>query len=376
MYLNNYLTRFYKKLLFLFFVNIFILSLPNIQASTENNSEKKGFDAGNTIMEHVVDAYEWHIMTIGNKHISIPLPIILIENNTLYIFSSSHFHHGEESYQRFVLHKENGAIKNRIYKLDESGNIDYKASIIDLSITKNVLSLFIGIFFLLWIILSAARNYKKNGFGSPKGAARIIEPLFLFVRDDIIKPSIGPKYEKYLPYLLTLFFFILFNNMFGLIPFFPGGANLTGNITVTLVLALITFIITNVSGNKHYWKDIFNSPGIPWWLKFPIPLMPVVELIGVFTKPIVLMIRLFANITAGHIIALGFISLIFILGETNMAAGYGISVASVLFYVFMGLLELLVAFIQAYVFTLLTSIYIGMAIEEHHSKEHSITESH
>ncbi len=376
MYINNCLIRFYRKLPFLVLVCLLVFSVPNLQASKENSHSKKSFDAGSTIMEHVVDAHEWHIMNLGKKHISVPLPIILVYDNTLYMFSSSRFHHGEQSYRGFILGHKKGGIKDEVLKIDAKGEIDSKASIIDLSITKNVLSLFIGIFFLLWFLLSAARSYKKNGYGAPKGAARIVEPLFLFVRDDIIKPSIGPKYEKYLPYLLTLFFFILFNNIFGLIPFFPGGANLTGNISVTFVLAFITFIITNVSGNKTYWKHIFNAPGIPWWLKIPIPLMPVVELVGVFTKPIVLMIRLFANITAGHIIALGFISLIFILGETNLVAGYGVSVASVLFYVFMGCLELLVAFIQAYVFTLLTSIYIGMAIEEHHHEEHNMVETH
>ena len=358
----------------LFFV--FLFSVPNLQASEENVESKQGYDAGTTIMEHVVDAHEWHIMKIGKKHISIPLPIILIYDNHLYIFSSAQFHHGEQAYKGFILGHKKGGIKDVVFKVNENGKVDEKASIIDLSITKNVLSLFISIFFLLWILLSAARSYKKNGYGAPKGAARIVEPLVLFVRDDIIKPSIGAKYEKYLPYLLTLFFFILFNNIFGLIPFFPGGANLTGNISVTFVLAFFTFIITNVSGNKAYWQHIVNAPGIPWWLKIPLPLMPVVELVGVFTKPIVLMIRLFANITAGHIIALGFISLIFILGQTNIVAGYGVSVASIAFYIFMGLLELLVAFIQAYVFTLLTSIYIGMAIEEHHHEEHEITETH
>jgi F-type H+-transporting ATPase subunit a len=352
-----------------------LLSLPKAQASTTDDQPKKRFDAGATIIEHVVDAYEWHIMAIGEKHISIPLPVILINDGKLHIFSSSKFHHGHESYKGFSICHEKGPKKGKIVKIDENGAVDNKASIIDLSITKNVLSLFISIFFLLLIFLSAARSYTRNGIGAPKGIARIVEPLFLFVRDDIIKPSVGPKYEKYLPFLLTVFFFILFNNLFGLIPFFPGGANLTGNISVTFVLAFCTFIITNVSGNRDYWKHIINAPGVPWWLKFPLPLMPIVELVGVFTKPIVLMIRLFANITAGHIIALGFICLIFILGESNYMVGYGVSVASVLFYVFMGVIELLVAFIQAYVFTLLSSIYIGMAIEEHHH-EHSVTETH
>jgi F-type H+-transporting ATPase subunit a len=223
---------------------------------------------------------------------------------------------------------------------------------------------------MLFIFLSISASYRKRGVAAPKGLQSLLEPLIIFVRDDIAKASIGEKkYHKYLPFLLTIFFFIFLNNLLGLIPFFPGGVNLTGNIAITLTLAVFTFVITTFSGNKAYWMHIVNAPGVPWWLKIPVPLMPIVELTGVITKPFVLMVRLFANITAGHIIALGFISLIFIFGEMKPALGYGVSVVSVIFYVFMGLLELLVAFIQAYVFTLLSALYFGMAIEEHH-KEH------
>jgi len=198
----------------------------------------------------------------------------------------------------------------------------------------------------------------------------MLEFVIIFIRDDVVKPSIGEKYEKYMPYLLTLFFFIFFSNLLGLIPFFPGGANLTGNIAITMVLALFTFAITTFSGNKSYWLHIINTPGVPWWLKIPIPLMPIVEIIGVFTKPFVLMVRLFANISAGHIIVLGFIALIFIFGQINIGIGFGASIISVAFSVFMGFLELLVAFLQAYVFTLLSSLYFGMASEKHeHHKE-------
>jgi F-type H+-transporting ATPase subunit a len=197
----------------------------------------------------------------------------------------------------------------------------------------------------------------------------LLEPVILFIRDDVAKSSIGEKkYEKYMPFLLTIFFFILLNNILGLVPIFPGGANVTGNIAVTMVMAVFTFILTTVNGNRHYWVDIVNTPGVPWWLKLPVPLMPIIEIIGIITKPVVLMIRLFANITAGHIIALGFVSLIFIFGAMNVALGYGVSVVSVAFMIFMNLLELLVAFIQAYVFTLLSALYFGLAtIEpEHH----------
>ena len=195
-----------------------------------------------------------------------------------------------------------------------------------------------------------------------------MEPIIVFIRDDIAKSSIGEKkYEKYMPFLLTVFFFIFLNNLMGIVPFFPGGANVTGNIAVTGVMALFTFLITSFSGNRGYWTHIINTPGVPWWLKFPLPLMPVVEIVGIFTKPFVLMIRLFANITAGHTIILGFISLIFIFGNINEFLGLGIGIGfSIPFAVFMSLLELLVAFIQAYVFTLLSALYFGMAVEEHH----------
>jgi F-type H+-transporting ATPase subunit a len=221
--------------------------------------------------------------------------------------------------------------------------------------------------FILWIFLSVADGYKRNPNKAPRGLQSFLEPLILFVRDDIAKPSIGEhKYEKYLPYLLTIFFFIWINNMMGLIPIFPGGANITGNIAITFVLAIFTFTITTFNGNKNYWLHVFNPPGVPWWLKLPIPLIPFIEFMGLFIKPFVLMIRLFANITAGHVIALGFFSLIFIFGAMKPALGFAVSPVSVAFTFFMSLLELLVAFIQAYVFTLLSALYFGMAVEEHH----------
>jgi F-type H+-transporting ATPase subunit a len=318
-----------------------------------------------------VDNHEWHIAEIGNKPITIPLPVILYDDGKIITFMSSRFHHGAEAYKGYKLELE-GKHKGKIVKVDESGNVLENASLpLDFSITKNVLSLFISVFLLTWIFVSMARKYKKNTNSAPSGFQNMVEPLILFIRDDIAKSSIGEKrYERYMPFLLTIFFFIFFNNLLGLVPFFPGGANLTGNIAVTMVMALFTFVITTFSANKHYWKEIYNAPGVPWWLKFPIPLMPLVEIIGVVTKPFVLMVRLFANITAGHIIALGFISLIFIFGAINQWAGYGFSIVSVFFYIFMGLLELLVAFIQAYVFTLLSSLYIGMASAEHHETAH------
>jgi F-type H+-transporting ATPase subunit a len=216
------------------------------------------------------------------------------------------------------------------------------------------------------IFTSVARAYRRRAGQSPKGLQSLLEPIILFVRDDVARAAIGHKADKYLPYLLTLFFFIFFNNVLGLIPIFPFGANITGNLAVTGIMALITFLITTFSGNRAYWAHIFNTPGVPWWLKIPLPLMPIVEFMGVFTKPFVLMVRLFANITAGHIIILGFMSLIFIFANIQSYLGLAVAPVSIAFGIFMGFLELLVAFIQAYVFTLLSALYFGMATEEHH----------
>jgi F-type H+-transporting ATPase subunit a len=356
------------------FLIILLFSYTN-PAFSENEAaatpHKKGFNAGEMIIEHIVDNHEWHIAEFGNKPVSIPLPIILYDEGKIVAFMSSRFHHGTEIYKGYKLELE-GKHKGKIVKVDENGVVNETASLpLDFSITKNVLSLFISVFLLCWIFISVAKRYKKRTDSAPKGLQSLLEPLILFVRDDIAKSSIGEKkYEKYMPYLLTLFFFIFLNNVLGLIPFFPGGANLTGNIAVTMVMALFTFIITTVKGNKNYWVHIINAPGVPWWLKLPIPLMPVVEIIGVITKPFVLMVRLFANISAGHIIVLGFISLIFVFGQMNVGVGYGASIVSVIFAVFMGLLELLVAFLQAYVFTFLSALYFGMATEEHHETTH------
>jgi F-type H+-transporting ATPase subunit a len=331
-------------------------------AGTEPAGEK--FNASKLIMEHIADSYEWHIAKIGETHLSIPLPVILYsQNKGFHFFISNKFHHGTETYLGFHIAGEESKFKGKIVELAVDGS---EVRPFDLSITKNVVSLFTSIIFLLLIFTSIARRYKEGYERPPKGIQSWLEPVVLFIRDDVVKASIGEeKYMKYMPYLLTVFFFILVNNLMGLIPIFPGGANLTGNIAVTMVLALFTFAIILLSGSKDYYTHLVNAPGIPWWLKLPVPLMPFVEIMGVFTKPFVLMVRLFANITAGHIIALGFYSLIFIFGEKSIYAGYGVSIITILFTIFMGLLELLVAFIQAYVFTLLSALYIGMALEQH-----------
>jgi F-type H+-transporting ATPase subunit a len=358
------------KILRAFFI-IFLLTFQAgfLKANEESGKEQNGesrFNAGKMIMHHVKDAYEWHVTRIGEKEITLPLPVILFSHDKGFqVFSSAKFHGGTESYNGFQIAHE-GKYEGKIVEMLPNGE-EYRP--FDLSITKNVAAVFISVLLIIWIFTSVAKKYAANYARAPKGTQSWLEPIILFVRDDVAKAAIGPKYQKYLPYLLTIFFFILINNLLGLVPIFPGGANTTGNISVTLALALFTFVITLFSGSRDYFTHLVNAPGVPWWLKLPVPLMPIVEIMGVFIKPFVLMIRLFANICAGHIIALGFYSLIFIFGERSLLTGYGVSVVSVAFTIFMGLLELLVAFIQAYVFTLLSAIYFGMALEQHHGHE-------
>jgi F-type H+-transporting ATPase subunit a len=340
----------------------------SITDTTQTTHKTNKFTPGEFIIDHIGNSHDWHIASFGETHISIPLPVILYSSHSGWsMFMSSAFHHGHEAFGPFQLITE-GENKGKITETLTDGSTLLP---LDLSITKNVLSLLFSLTILCWVFLSVAKSYSRREGQAPKGLQSLLEPLILFIRDDIAKGAIGEKkYERYMPFLLSVFFFIFINNLMGLIPIFPGGANLTGNIAITMILALFSFAITTFSGNKGYWLHIINAPGVPWWLKLPIPLMPLVEIIGVFTKPFVLMVRLFANITAGHIIVLGFFSLIFIFGEMNPFAGYGISLLSLLFAVFMTMLELLVAFIQAYVFTLLSAIYFGMAVEEHHTEAH------
>jgi F-type H+-transporting ATPase subunit a len=359
-------------IILLFFVFSFHSGMANEDLHAQNHDtthqEAEAFDAGEMIFEHVLDAHDWHIADFAGHAISIPLPIILLDDqNKLHFFMSSKFEHGHASYNGFMLCKE-GTNKGKIVpaidgtmELDQSRAIPY-----DFSITKNVMAIFFSALLILLLFTSIAKSYKKRAGMAPKGIQSAIEVIILFVRDDIAKPSIGHHFEKYMPYLLTVFFFIVINNLLGLVPIIPGGANVTGNISVTLVLALFTFGITTISANKNYWTHMINMPGVPWWLKFPIPLMPIIEIMGMLTKPFVLMVRLFANILAGHIVILGFISMIFIFGALSPIGGYGVSIVSVAFSLFLSMLEILVAFIQAYVFTLLSALYFGMAMEESH----------
>ena len=356
------------------------------QKSFAASEEEEAFDAGPFIIEHVIDSYGWHICGDGDKSVTIPLPVILFDEGRPVVFLSNKFHHGEAAYNGYAMGWEEDT-KGRIVKLegnytDYTGHLEegevYANHICkwDISITKNVCSLLISIILITCIFLSIAKRYREHPDEVPSGLQAIVEPVIVFIQDEVITPSLGKNSNKYAPYLLTLFFFIFLNNMLGIIPIFPGGANLTGNIAVTGILALITFFVTTFSSGKEYWKDIFNTPGVPWWLKVPLPIMPLVETIGIFTKPFVLMVRLFANITAGHIITLAFVSLIFIFGQMNPVIGWAVSPVSVFFYIFMGLMELLVAFIQAFVFTLLSAMYIGMAIgEEEHEEKPAVAEA-
>ncbi len=335
----------------------------SLSTATTESVESAEFDAGKMIMSHISDAHSWHLW----GETEIPLPIIIYSpERGLSVFSSGRFHHGHSTYNGYMLKEQKIVAVNEMEATDAHHatlNEALTANLYDFSITKNVFALFVSLILMIWLFTSIAKAYKTRPNQAPKGLQSLIEPLIIFVRDDVAKSAIGPKYQKYMPYLLTAFFFIWINNMLGLIPLIPGGANLTGNIAITMSLAVMTLIITVFSANKNYWVHIFAMPGVPTWVLF---LLTPIEILGLFLRPFVLMIRLFANMAAGHIIALSFISLIFIFGEMSAGAGMGVGVVSLAFMVFMTFLELLVAFLQAYVFTLLSAIYIGAAVEEHH----------
>jgi F-type H+-transporting ATPase subunit a len=345
-----------------FLLVLFLLSLsPSVfsqEGKMEEQQEEK-FNASDYILDHIADSHEWHILTKKNgESVAIYLPVIVYSKGSgLSIFSSKRLAHGNE-YKGYIVAEE-GDLKGRIVSMNKEGKIDEEKLPLDFSVTKAVVGLLFAALIGLWLFLSMARSYKKTGISPPKGIQRFLEPVILFVRDDIAIANIGKhKYEKYMPYLLTVFFFILINNLMGLIPFPPPfGANVTGNIAVTFVLASFTFLITQFSGNKNYWRHIFATPGVPFWL---LPIMIPVEIIGIVSKPFALMIRLFANMVAGHIVVLSLICLIFIFGTLAVAP------VSILFVIFMDCLELLVAFLQAYIFTLLSSLFISMAVQEHH----------
>ncbi len=311
------------------------------------------------IDHHLDDSHYFNLFSDGEtgEHFGVPLPVIIYDfDNGLHFFSSSKFHHGEDLVEIDGQHYK--LYHSKIYKTDAEGNITYdedgfveNEKPLDFSITKNLIGMILASVLLLWMFTSLAKSYKKGQI--PKGFGRALEPLVIYVRDDIAKPNIGPKYKKYMSFLLTVFFFIWILNLLGMTPL---GFNVTGNIAVTFALALVTFIIVQFSGNKHYWKHIFWMPGVPVLMK--IVLMPI-EILGMFTKPFALMIRLFANMTAGHVVIMSLLGLIVIM--QNWIAGpafFG-------FTIMISVIELLVAFLQAYIFTLLSALYIGMAVEDH-----------
>ena len=352
-------TRIVTGLVFVFLLAAFSLPL-SAQEEPVSHEGAPAFDASTFILDHIADSHEWHILTKKNgDEVAIYLPVIVYsKENGLNVFSSKKLARGHE-YKGYKIEEE-GDLKGKIVLVNDAGEINEKNLPLDFSMTKTVIGMLAAALIGLWLFISLSRSYKKTGISHPKGIQRFLEPAVLFIRDDIAIPNLGiHKYEKYMPYLLSAFFFILINNLMGLVPFPPPfGANVTGNIALTFVLAVCTFLITQFSGNKTYWKHIFAAPGVPFWL---LPVMIPVELIGLISKPFALMIRLFANITAGHIIVLSLLCLIFIFGSV------WVSPLSAVFVIFMDCLELLVAFLQAYIFTLLSSLFISMAMpEEHH----------
>lgn len=333
-------------------------------AQADGEKAKQEVDVKEIVFGHIGNSYEWHITSWGDLHITVPLPVIVYSGTTgWHAFLSSRLEENGGEYEGLSIAPAGSRYEGKLVEHDAAGN---EVRPWDFSITKVAFALIFNSLLLALIVLGVARWYKKEEHRhvAPGGFVGFMEMFIMMVNDDIIKGCIGPNYKKFAPYLLTAFFFIFINNLMGLIPIFPGGANVTGNIAVTMTLAFFTFLAVNLFGKKAYWKDIF-WPDVPWWLKVPIPMMPVIEFFGVFTKPFALMIRLFANMLAGHVAMLVLTSLIFISASMGPALNGSLTVASVLFNLFMNALELLVAFIQAYVFTMLSAVFIGLAQEEH-----------
>jgi len=369
-----------------------LISVPSFakEGDGENGGEKKKtFNAQEVIFGHILDGHDFHFFDIthadGSKTpIGIPLPVILYSpQRGLDVFMSSKFEHGHKSYKGYRLLEEHyleklkeeghdlkkeGLSAGKIIPVDANDHLDKSVKFYDISLTRNVVQMILSLALLVWIMVTIAKRYQK-GHGvksAPSGMQNLLEPVITFVRDEVAKPNLGDKWEKYLPYLLTVFFFILINNLLGLI---PGSANVTGNIAFTLILGLISFVVILASSKKHYWAHIFNPPGMPAGVK---AILVPVEFLSVFIKPMALIIRLFANMVAGHIIIICLISLIFIFAGLNRYAGWGTSVFSIPFTIFIYFIEILVAFIQAYVFAMLTAVFVGQAYEEtHHEDAHA-----
>lgn len=364
-------------------LSLVLFSFPTYLSAQENHEDKfSASDASKIILEHVGDAHEFHFFNVGETHVTIPLPVILYSpERGLSTFMSSEFHHGEGLYDGYVLVNEEYLEKNhlaeakddkgkplydegKIYAADANGQPDLTAKVYDFSLTKNVVQVLISVLLLALVMGSVAKKYAK-GQGvktAPKGFQNAVEPVITFIRDEVAKPNLGNRYEGFMPLLLTIFFFILINNLIGLI---PGTANVTGNIAFTAMLGIVSFIVILLNTNIHFWSHTLNPP-VPGGVK---PIMIPVEILGIFTKPFALIIRLFANMISGHIIIMSFIILIFIFGAMSTALGWGTSPFFILLAVFIYLIEVLVAFIQAYIFANLTAVFIGMASEEGHGHE-------
>ena len=363
------------------FLTIFSVSTLQVHAQEHaaGAETQAPLDPGKVILDHITDSHEFHFATYGDKHFTLPLPVILYSKEKgLDVFMSSKFHHGHDAYEGYMVVNDemkeriaanggdpNQYLSNHIVAVDDQGLPRDDVKVWDLSLTKNAVQMLLASILLVILMVSLARKYQRQGPNqAPSGFQSFVEPVITFVRDDIAKPNLGAKYKKYMPLLLSMFFFILINNMIGLI---PGAANVTGNLATTGVLALVSLVVILFSTNKHFWGHVFWFPGVP----VPIKLMMLpVELMGIFTKPFALMIRLFANMVAGHVIILSFIILIFIFGAMNTALGFGTSPIFILLAVFIYAIEFLVIFIQAYIFTNLTAVFIGQAFEhgDHHGE--------
>ncbi len=380
---------------------LFLLTPASTFAKDEEaKTEEEEMSYPDRIIEHISDANEFHLW----GHTSIPLPCILYSfDDGLKMFWSNKFDHGHNAVHGYVMHhgdvmrikdytedmhvehideikdkevetaegetvsKYYAVSHGEEYELEKPSTLVKFTSWIDFSITKVVFTLLVAAILMVLIFLAVAKGYRKREGQAPKGIQSLIEPLFVFMRDEVVEPAIGSRYERYMPFIMSLFFFILITNFLGLIPFFPGSGNATGNLGVTLALALVTMIVVNFSGNKHYWQHIFWMPGVPVFVKL---MLAPIEIAGIFIKPFTLLIRLFANMTAGHIIILSMVGMVFILGDNGESLS-GATVGGVmatLFVFALNLLELLVAFIQAFLFALLSALYIGMAVEEHHEE--------
>jgi F-type H+-transporting ATPase subunit a len=332
------------------------VAIGNEQAGKE---KKEGaFDPAQLIMEHILDAHEFHFMSIGENEITIPLPVIVYSKEKgVAVFSYSNLSHG-------AIYNGYKSEEGKIVAVNEAGIVEEAITLYDFSLTRNVVQMILALILLSVLMINIAGKYKKGGAKTaPSGFQNAIEPVITFVRDDVAKPNLGSAHEKYMPYLLTVFFFILINNLIGLI---PGTANVTGNIAFTVVLGVISFFVILFSTNRHFWAHIFNPP-VPGFVK---PILVPVEFLGIFTKPFALIVRLFANMVAGHIIITCFVMLIFIFGAMSTAAGWGFAPVSIAFTVFIYFIEILVAFIQAFIFTNLTAVFIGQSREGAHEEAH------